>query len=99
MSEEDSTLNMLVAGMRQAIGAYGAGALRLDQLAWELKSRIAALREVGDESWCDELKSMWNQLELVNAFYIESGRDALSADENNQVSEILDEISAAIVPY
>lgn len=42
---------------------------------------------------------MWNQLEMVNAFFIESNRDHLSDAERKEVDEILDELRAALVAY
>jgi hypothetical protein len=81
MTEPNYQRDILVGGMRQAMQAYEAGQVQLDRLAWVLKSRIAALREFGDEAWADELKAIWNQLEVVNAFFIDSGRDQLNVEE------------------
>lgn len=89
----------LVEGMRVAARSFTAGQLHIDRLAWELRSRIAALREVADEAWVEELKAIWNQLEVINAFFIESGRDQLNAEERKEVDEVLDELRAALVAY
>lgn len=99
MNEVPPQVFELAEGMRGAIRDFEEGRLGLDRLAWELKSRIAALRRVAEESWADELKAMWNQLEMVNAFFIESNRDHLSDAERKEVDEILDELRAALVAY
>jgi hypothetical protein len=89
----------LVNGMQTSILAFEKGELSIDRLAWELKSRISALRDTTDIAWVDELKEIWNQLEVVNAFFIESGREDLNADEKKEIREILDELSVAIARY
>jgi hypothetical protein len=89
----------LADGMRESIQAFEEGRLSVDRLAWNLKTRIAALRQVSDEAWADELKAIWNQLEMINAFFIESGRDDLNSAERKEISQILDELRAAITTY
>jgi hypothetical protein len=99
MSEVPTQVATLVAGMRDAIRDFEEGRLSIDRVAWELKSRIAALRQVADEVWVDELKATWNQLELINALFIESKREALSADERGDASDVLNELLAALTTY
>ena len=99
MNEQPSQVAVLVEGMRKAIDSFEEGSLTIDRMAWELKSRIAAMRQVADKAWVDELKAIWNHLEVINAFFIESGRNVLSGDERNEVDQVLDEFRAAITAY
>jgi hypothetical protein len=99
MSEPYNQVAALVKGMQGAIQDFEAGRLSIDRLAWELKSRIAALRQVADPAWAEELKNIWNQLEMVNAIFIESGREALMNDELKEVREILAEFGSALAAY
>ncbi len=99
MSEVPAQVAELVDGMRQAIRDFEEGRLSIDRLAWQLKSRIAALRQVTDEAWVDELKAIWNQLELINALFIESKREVLNPDERSAAVEVLNELLAALAIY
>lgn len=82
--------------MREAITAFRDGALPLDRLAWELRSRIAALGSMADDTWADELKETWNDLEVVNAVFIESGRDALSPGEIRELDSVLNKFECQL---
>ena len=97
MTEPGRQVTELVAGMRHWCDAYETDGLALDRLSWELKSRIAALRQVANEEWVDELKAIWNELEVVNAFYIESGRATLNSSELQEIREILKELRTALL--
>lgn len=99
MTESSEQLRALAEGMREAARSYRAGRLPLDRLVWELKSRISALQGVADQEWVEELRSVWWQLETVNAFWIESGRAELSEDERREVDEALDELLPMLVAY
>jgi hypothetical protein len=99
MNDTHKQVTVLVDGMREAIQDFDDDKLNIERLAWNLKTRIAALRQVADDAWADELKALWNQLEVINAFFIESGRDDLTADERREISEILNELRAAIAAY
>ena len=99
MREIPEQLVVLVKGMRDAIRDFEEERLNIDRLAWELKSRIAALRYVADQAWADELKGIWNQLEMINAFHIESGKRNLDPKERKEVEEVLDAFRAALLAY
>jgi hypothetical protein len=99
LNDEPGQISTLTGRMQASIQAFHEGLLTIDRLAWELKSAIAALRGVADESWVDELKAIWNQLEVINAFFIESGREALSAEERKEAAEVLEELRTAIIVY
>ena len=96
MSESSSQLSLLIEGMEAAIAAFRENQLSIDRLAWELKSRIAALREVTNDEWVNELKSIWNQLEVVNAFFIKSGRGQLNLEEREEAEDIIGDLEAAL---
>lgn len=96
MTDNPAGVAGLVYGMREAITAFRDGALPLDRLAWELRSRIAALGSMADDTWADELKETWNDLEVVNAVFIESGRDALSPGEIRELDGILKEFEGQL---
>ena len=68
-------------------------------MAWALKSRIAALRGLADDEWVDELRALWNQLEYLNAFFIDSGRPTLMPEERDEVADALGELRAALIAY
>ena len=89
----------LVSGMRDLIAAFEAGRLPVDRLSWELKSRIAALDDLADREWVDELRAIRNQIEVVNAFHIESGRSALTADERRDLEAAIGEMKVALTAY
>ncbi|NNN21868.1 MAG: hypothetical protein HKL80_07710 [Acidimicrobiales bacterium] len=96
MTELAEQISFLIDGMRLAIRDFESEKISIVRLTWELKSRIAELGKVTEGTWASELKDIWNQLELVNAFFIESGREVLNADEKNELAEILLEIEAKI---
>ena len=99
MSGQQVSVWSLAEEMRASVTSFEAGTLRLDRLAWELKSRIAVLGDIGDAAWADELKSIWNQLELINAVVLDSGRASPSENERKEVHEILGELVTALTPY
>lgn len=99
MNEIRTQVAVLVDGMQDVINDFSEDRLSIDRLAWELKSRIAALRQLADHAWVEELKMIWNQPEVVNAFFIESKREALDLNKRKDVAEILDELRAALQAY
>lgn len=99
MSESSPQSAFLIDGMRTAIVAFKENELSFNRLVRELKSRISALWDVADDEWVSELKSIWNQLEVVNAFFIESGRSQLSLEEHTEAEDILEELQAALTEY
>lgn len=85
--------------MRQTIVAYRENRIRLDRLVRELTSRISALESVSDSEWVEELRTFRNNLEYVNAFWIDSGRSALTEQESQAVDEVLGELEAMLIEY
>ncbi len=88
-----------VNGIHKSIEAFRNGRLSLDRLSWELKSRIALLEGVADDAWVEELRAFRNQVEYVNAFWIDSGRSHLTEDERREVEEALAELQAMLLRY
>ncbi|MGH9473823.1 MAG: hypothetical protein ACRD2F_02100 [Terriglobales bacterium] len=86
----------LIAGMLGAVGAYRQGHLHLGRLTWELKARIAAIREHSDPEWADALKEAWNGLELANALYLDSGLPSPAAEHRQMAETALRELEARI---
>jgi hypothetical protein len=99
VTDVDDQVRGLVEGMRESIEAFDVDRLPIDRLVWELKSRLAALQQIADTKWVEELSSIRNQLEVVSAFFIESGRSSLSEEEHREVGDILAELRAALIPY
>jgi uncharacterized small protein (DUF1192 family) len=99
MNQATPQISEIVDGMRAAIDDFVNDDLSISGVAWELKSRIAALREVANHAWADELKSIWNQLELVNAVFLESRRSELAPSGRKEALEVLSELRAALVQY
>lgn len=99
MTEIPDQVRALADGMREAASSYRAGALPLDRLVWELKSRISTMQGVADPEWVEQLRSAWLALEYVNAFWIEGGRTELTAEEKQQVEEGLNELLPMLVEY
>jgi hypothetical protein len=96
VTESAERVVALVEGMRHAIEAFEAGRLTIDRLSWELKSRLAALDEIADPAWVEELRSIRNQLEVVSAFFIESGRSTLTDEERAEVESAVHNIQVAL---
>ncbi|HCO03496.1 MAG TPA: hypothetical protein DIT48_09095 [Actinobacteria bacterium] len=99
MTDVGEQARWLVEGMRKAVEAFEADHLSINSLVWALTSRIGALGHIADAEWVEELRSMRNQLEVVNAFFIESGRTSLNDKERREVGDTLGELRAALVAY
>jgi len=82
----DNKIADLVTGIRHAVMSYRVGELSLQRLIWSIEERLSILGELADPEWVDELRTLSNDLEYVNAFFIESGRDSLDEAERHDVS-------------
>lgn len=70
----------------------------IDQLSYTLKARIGLLVQEGaDSTWIDELRALRNEVEVVNAFHIESGRDQLTESEIRELNETLSELRSRLL--
>jgi hypothetical protein len=96
---ESRGVRELAAEMRRAIDSYLDGALSLSRAMWELRGLISVLRPHVDTEWADELKSKWNELEYVNALFIDSGRDSLTSEETDEVTRTMVEFKLLLTEY
>ncbi len=91
-----SRRDALIAGMLAAVEAYRQGRLALEDLTWELRARIGAIRDCGDADWADGLKEAWNGLELANALYLDAGLRSPAAEHREMAAAALRELEARI---
>lgn len=94
-----TSVEFVAQGMRESLTAYRDGRLSISGLSTELKIRLAAFNDDVDPAWIEELRTMRNGIEVVNAIYLESGRASLTAEEGAEVEALIDELSAALTPY
>jgi len=99
MIEEDVTRS-IAREMLQDLKEFDDLKLTVDQLAYRLKARLALLADArADDAWVDELRSLRNEIEVVSAFFIESGRPELTEGEQRQLADIVGELREALVEY
>jgi hypothetical protein len=99
MTDYEDQSHDLIAHVRASIDAFDGSRLSIGRLSTDLRSQLAALESVADSRWVEELRAMRNQIEVVNAFLIESGRSSLNEDERREVEDILGVLRAALVAY
>jgi hypothetical protein len=96
MSSEDALAEQ-AADMVADVDRFLNGAMTIDRLSTALKIRLAAMEAAdADTAWIDELRSLRNQIEYVNAFWLESGRGELDSDELRIAMEAAQELKAAL---
>ena len=76
--------------------AFEDGELPVDRLSSDLKGIIAALSHIADLEWVERIRTMRNQIELINAIYLNSGRSALTPIERQEVKESLSDLREAL---
>jgi hypothetical protein len=77
----------------------GAGS-QLYTLSFSLKADLGLLSDAeADPEWIEELRSFRNELEVINAIFVESNRRELTPDEIRQVEDILSELRQSLVEY
>jgi len=80
------------------VDQFLSGTMTIDRLSTILKVRIAALQALDvDIDWVEELRSLRNRIEYVNAFWLESGRDRLEDEEMLTASEAALAIKALLL--
>lgn len=92
----DSAVSELIAGIRNAIRSYEEGKLGLQRLIWSIEERLSILEDGADPAWVDRIRTLSNDLEYVNAFFIESGRAVLEEDERRDVGQTVDRLKELI---
>lgn len=99
MTDSDDRVLALVEDMRKAIVRFEAGDLSIHQLSWDLKSRVTALEDVADRQWVEQLRTMRNDIEVINAVVIASGRSALTDTERREARDILEGLKVALADH
>src|SRR5438034_4193487 len=85
--------------MQEAILGFEEGRASLSGLSTRLHGLISALDAVADHEWVEELRSMRNQLEFVNAVFIDSGRGELTDQERQAIEDTLGELRGSLIVY
>jgi hypothetical protein len=93
-------LRSITRHMVSDIDRFDGRPAALDDLSFSLKANLALLDQAGaDTAWIEELRALRNQVEVVNAFFIESRRLDLTDEERREIGEILDEMRQALVEH
>jgi hypothetical protein len=95
MTGVDEQVRQLTAGMESAIDSYRRGAIPLDRLTWELKSRLAEV-EKRDPSVGAELRTAWGGVEEVNAVVLGRSGTAVNEEENAMLQSSLEGVLRAL---
>lgn len=90
--------SQLVASIERLLNLYEIGATSLPVLTSELKPYVVAFRDI-DDKWGSDLKDCWNQLEYINAVFIESGCVQLGKDERDEIRIVLQCMSDMLAKY
>ena len=83
-------LPYLTRRIREDIDDYRAGKFSFTNLVVDTETCISAMMGHADQGWVEEWRSLWGQLEIVNAVMINEKRDAQSSEEAAVVAETLD---------
>jgi hypothetical protein len=79
--------------------AFREGRLTIQGLSEDLRISIAALGQFADENWVEELRTLRNQIEYINALFVDSGRADLTDEERREVDQTLDELLAELTVH
>lgn len=96
MITPNDQVQALVADMRKAVLHFEADELSIDRLSSDLKSRVAALEGIADRQWVEQLRTMRNGIEVINAVAITSGRRTLSDGEKREACDLLEQFKVAL---
>jgi len=92
----DDKKGYLVGLIKDSVGEYLSGEKRLGELAADLESLTESLKEVADPQWAEELRTIWGEIEIVNAVNLEAHREQLTSDQDRRVLEAIDELLAHV---
>lgn len=94
---EDDRIKTIVRRMADDVERFEGDGRALNNLSYSLKANLALLAESGaDLAWVEELLGFRNEIEVINAFYIESGRTRLNDEEQCQLEEVMGELREAL---
>lgn len=97
---ENDRIRVIARQMADDVERFDGQGSALDDLSFSLKANLTSLEQAGaDQAWVEELRSLRNEIEVVNAFFIESGRPRLNDEERRQLGEILGELRQALIEY
>lgn len=97
---EDDRIRTIARRMADDISRCEGNGRELNNLSYSLKANLALLVESGaDLAWVEELREFRNEIEVINAFFIESGRTSLNDEEQRQLDEVMGELREALVEY
>lgn len=89
----------LVELMRRSLSAYEKGSINLPALVRDLETLVDSLDEFAEEEWVGELRSLWWQLEVVNAVALAEHRHALTEEERLAVRDAIEGLTAMTTHY
>jgi hypothetical protein len=99
MSEADR-IQTIARQMAYDLDEFNGDGTGLQKLSFSLKARLALLEQAGaDTAWVEDLRTFRNEIEAVNAFFIESRRRQLNDDEQRKLRTVLEELREALVEY
>ena len=79
------------------LSSFLEGGMSIDRLSTVLKIRVAAMEAAGaDPAWVDECRSLRNEIEYINAFWLESGRPHLDDEDSRVARAAAHELSLAL---
>jgi hypothetical protein len=96
MSYVSGQANSLIGKMLDAISRFERKELPIDGLFSDLRIQIAALAELVDRDWVEKIREMRNDIEVVNATFLNSGRETLTLAERDEAQKTIDTPNAAL---
>jgi hypothetical protein len=97
---ENDRIRTIARQMASDLDRFGGDGDGLADLSFSLKARLALLEQAGaDLTWVEQLRAFRNEIEVVNAFFIESGRCRPDEEERRQLREVMEELREALAEY
>ena len=100
MSGSEESTRSMTRGMLGDLDDFDGAKVSVGHLSSRLKAWLALLEGTrADQAWIDELRSLRNEVEVVSAFFVESGRSELLEDERRQLGAIIVHLREALVAH
>lgn len=96
MSYMGDQAKSLIGQMLDAISRFERSELPIDGLSSNLKVQVAALAELVDRDWVENIRELRNGIEVVNAAFLNSGRKTLTLAERDEAQRTIDELKVAL---